>query len=109
MLLQADGKGINRPACYFSRKFKDHQLNYSVIEKKAITLIWVLMQFDYVGGGSQVVVYSDHNPLTFLNLLQNSNQRLRWALFLQPYNLEIKQICGVENVMADALSRAPSE
>ena len=36
------------------------------------------------------------------------NQRLmRWALFLQPYNLDIRHIKGTHNVMADALSRAP--
>ena len=63
----------------------------------------------YVGGGVvPVVVFSDHNPLTFLHQLQNPNQRLmRWALFLQPYNLQIRHIKGVGNVMAHALSRTP--
>lgn len=54
------------------------------------------------------MIYCDHNPLTFLTTLQNPNQRLmRWSLFLQPYNLEIRHIKGTENVVADALSRAP--
>lgn len=110
VLLQRDKNGVDRPVCYFSRKFNRHQSNYSTIEKEALALIWALQNFDvYVGGGLHpVVVYSDHNPLTFLHSLQNANQRLmRWALFLQPYRLSIRHIKGVENVMADALSRAP--
>ena len=55
--------------------------------------MWALQHFDvYVGGGVHpVVVYSDHNPLTFLHSLQSPSQRLmRWTLFLQPYNLCIQ-------------------
>ena len=112
VLLQKDEDGVDRPVCYFSRKFNSHQLNYSTIEKEALALIWALQHFDvYVGGGVHpVVVFSDHNPLSFLSSLQNTNQRLmRWALFLQPYNLSIRHIKGSENVMADALSRAPDD
>ena len=110
VLLQADDGGVARPVCYFSKKFNKHQFNYSVIEKEALALIWALQHFEvYVGGGLHpIVVYSDHNPLTFLQSLKGStNQRLlRWALFLQPFHLVIRHIRGVENVMADALSRA---
>lgn len=108
ILLQTE-EGIDHPVCFFSRKFNQHQLNYSTIEKEALALIWALQHFDvYVGGGAfPVVVYSDHNPLTFLHSLQSPNQRLmRWALFLQPYNLDIRHIRGTDNVLADALSRA---
>ena len=110
VLLQVDDQGLDRPVCYFSRKFNKYQFNYSTIEKEALALVWALLHFDvYVGGGAHpVVVFSDHNPLTFLHSLQNPNQRLmRWALFLQPYHLQIYHIRGVDNVMADALSRAP--
>lgn len=54
------------------------------------------------------VVYTDHNPLTFLHSLQSPIQRrIRWSLFLQPYSLEIRHLKGADNVLADALSRAP--
>ncbi|KAL2093022.1 hypothetical protein ACEWY4_010334 [Coilia grayii] len=33
---------------------------------------------------------------------------MRWTLFFQPYNLKIWHIRGVDNVMADALSRGPA-
>ena len=47
--------------------------------------------------------YTDHNPLTFLRSLWCPNQRLRWVLFLQGYDLDIRHIKGVDNVIADAL------
>ena len=81
VLLQKDDQGVDRPVCFFcffsSRKFTSYQLNYSVIEKEFLSLIWALQRFDvYVGGAVPLVVYYDHNPLTFLQSLQNPNQRL---------------------------------
>ncbi len=110
VLMQADDFGIERPVCFFSKKFTACQKNYSVIEKEALALVLSLKHFDvYVGGGcTPLVVYTDHNPLTFLNSLQCPNQRLvRWSLFLQSYSLDIRYIKGTDNVVADALSRAP--
>ena len=68
-----------------------------------------LQHFDvYVGAGGPTVVYTDHNPLTFLHSFRCPNQRLmRWSLFLQAYDLDIRHIKGTENVIAGALSRAP--
>lgn len=110
VLLQPDSDQINRPVCYFSRKLNDHQKNYSVIEQEALALIWALQHFEvYVGSvAGPVTIFTDHNPLVFLKSIQNPNQRLmRWSLFLQNYDLNIQHIKGSENVIADALSRAP--
>ena len=111
VLLQDDDNSNERPVSYFSRKCNAYQLNYSTIEKEALALIWALQTFEvYVGGSlAPIVIHCDHNPLTFLHSLQNPNQRLmRWCIFLQPYNLDIRHIKGKENVIADALSRAPA-
>lgn len=109
VLLQEDDQGLVRPVSFFSKKFNKYQGNYSVIEKEALSLIWALQHFNvYVGTGERILVYTDHNPLTFLHSIRCPNQRLtRWSLFLQVYNLDIKHIKGKDNVIADALSRAP--
>lgn len=111
VLIQGGKDGIDHPVCYFSRKFNKHQLNYSTIEKEALALLMALQHFDvYVGSSiSPVTVFTDHNPLVFLSRMYNQNQRLmRWALIVQGYNLIIKHKRGVENVIADALSRVAS-
>lgn len=102
--MQKGEHGIGKPVAFFSRKFSRYQLNYSVIEKEALAL----QHFDvYLGSGLVLlVVYIDCNPLTFLRSLQNSNLML-WALFLQPYHLDIRHMKGSENVIADAMSQLP--
>ena len=109
VLLQESKDGLEHPVCFFSRKFNVHQRAYSTIEKEALALVMALEHFEvYVGGAAQpVAVYTDHNPLTFLDRMCNHNQRLmRWSLILQSFNITIRHIRGRDNVVADALSRA---
>ncbi|KAJ8034103.1 hypothetical protein HOLleu_24533 [Holothuria leucospilota] len=92
----------------YRKKFDKHQKNYSTIEKETLALILGLQHFDvYLGTTSfPITVYTDHNPLTFLSKMKNKNQRLmRWSLFLQSYNVDIKHIKGKDNVVPDSLSR----
>lgn len=108
VLMQEDAHVVDHPVCYFSRKFNRHQRLYSTIEKEALALVLALQHFVvYVGSPSgPVVVQTDHNPLVFLHRMHNNNQRLmRWSLFLQCYDLDIRHIRGRDNVVADALSR----
>ena len=108
VLLQ-ETDGIDRPVCYFSKKLNSYQRNYSTIEMEALALIWALQHFEvYVGaGGGPLVVYTDHNPLTFLGFLGPNQRLIRWSLFLQAHCLDVHHIKGKDNIMADALSRAP--
>lgn len=71
---------VQHPVCYFSRKFNKHHLHYSTIEKETLALLLALQHFEvYVSSSSEtVVVYTDHNPLTFLSRMFNLNQRLMW-------------------------------
>lgn len=81
VLMQTDEHGVERAVSFFSKKFNQHQIKYSVVEKEALSLVWVLQHFAvYVGSGAPVVMYTDHNPLTFLHSLRSPNQRLvRWS------------------------------
>ncbi|XP_068238379.1 uncharacterized protein [Palaemon carinicauda] len=108
VLLQDDSEGIEHPVSYFSRKLNEHQKKYSTIEKEALALVLALQHFEiYVTSSiDPIVVYSDHNPLKFVNKFRNKNRRLtNWSLMLQEYNLTIKHVKGKDNVVADALSR----
>ena len=108
VLMQKGDDGIDHPISYFSKKFDKHQRNYSTIEKECLALILALGHFEVYLGTTvhPVLVFTDHNPLTFIHRMKNKNQRLvRWSLTLQEYNLDIRHIKGKENVMADALSR----
>ena len=109
VLIQEDNDGVDHPVCYFSKKFNKHQRNYSTIEKECLSLILALQQFEVYlsSSATPIVVFSDHNPLTFIHKMKNKNQRLlRWSLMLQEYNLDIRHIRGKDNIIPDALSRA---
>lgn len=109
VLLQEDGAGRDRPVAYYSKKLNRHQRVYSTIEKEALSLVLALQHFEiYVScGGGDVKIYTDHNPLVFIERFKTKNQRLfRWSLVLQQYNLHIQHVAGKDNIMADTLSRA---
>ncbi|XP_070411056.1 uncharacterized protein si:ch1073-291c23.2 isoform X2 [Nothobranchius furzeri] len=103
---QEDANGLDHPVCCFSRKFIPN-----ATQKETLLLIWSLQHFHvYVCSHFTTVVFSDHNPLTFLHRMFNSNQRLmRWALLLQEFNIEVRHKKGTDNLMADALSRCHAD
>lgn len=65
VLQQAEEEGVIRPVSVFSRKLNSYQINYSVVEKESLALIWALQHFDVYVCCHPVVIYTDHNPLTF--------------------------------------------
>lgn len=108
VLLQEDDKGVEHPVSYFSKKFNCHQQVYSTVEKEALALVLAVQHFEvYLSSVcGPIVIYTDHNPLTFLDRMRGKNQRImRWSLILQPFSLLIKHIRGKDNLIADALSR----
>lgn len=107
VLLQEDEEGVLHPVAYQSSKLNKHQLSYSTVEKELLSIVTAIKKFEcYLYGGPSLKIFTDHNPLTFLERNKTSNQRLlRWSLFLQPYNLSIHHIRGRDNTIADALSR----
>ena len=68
VLLQEDITEVERPVCYFSKKFEKGQKNYCTSEKELLALVLALQHFEvYVSAGEYpLTVYTDHNPLTFL-------------------------------------------
>jgi hypothetical protein len=109
VLTQIGEDKIEHPIGYFSKKFNIHQKNYSTVEKECLGL-WLAMQhFEVYLSPTKypILVYTDHNPLTFLHRMKNKNQRiLRWCLTLQEFDMIVKHIKGKDNVIADTLSRA---
>ena len=94
-LMQEDELGEHRPVAYYSKKLAGAQVNYSVPDKECLGLVLACRAFKMYLRNGRVVVYTDHQPLVFMNRMATSNQRLlRWSLELQAYDLEIKHISG---------------
>ena len=67
VLFEEDNNGIDHPVCYFSKKFKKHQKNYSTIEKECLSLILAIQRLEVylTSSTSPIVVFSYHNPFKF--------------------------------------------
>ena len=69
---------MEHPIGYFSYQLSTSQKNYSTSDKETLALVMVLQYFDFylIPAQFSVKVYTDHNPLVFLNKMKNKNQRL---------------------------------
>ena len=82
------------------------QQRWATIEKEAYAALWALNKFKHWVLGAHIVLYSDHNPLTYLTESSpKSSKLMRWSLALQEFNVEFRYIRGVSNLASDCLSR----
>ena len=103
---QWDSLGGEHPVAYASQKLTTTQGNWAVIEREAYAVIWGLQKYRDIIFGAEITVYVDHNPLTFLSESATKSAKLtRWLLALQEFNLKLEYKRGVNNKVADFLSR----
>ena len=90
---------------FASKTLSKAETKWPAYEREAYAIRWAIGRFeDYVKAG-KVIVVSDHMPLQALYKATN-NKVLRWSLFLQQFDLDIRHINGEQNEVADWLSRS---
>ena len=106
-----DGKP--RVIAYASRSLRGgekNDANYSAMKLETLALKWAVTEKfrDYLLGGT-FTVYTDNNPLTYLNKKAKLTAlEQRWAASLAPFNFDIRYRPGHSNANADGLSRLAS-
>ncbi|GFS60908.1 hypothetical protein TNCV_2002521 [Trichonephila clavipes] len=115
LFTDASGVGIgavlnqnHRPIAFASRTLNKAERNYTVTERECLAVIWALNKFKTYFGSLPVKEITDHVALTKLTNGKNlSSRMIRWALKLSEFNIEWEHRPGIQNVIADVLSRNP--
>ena len=97
---------VFHPIYYASRTLTGAQLNYTVTEKELLAVVFAFDKFRSYLVGTKVIVFTDHSAIKYLIAKKDAKPRLiRWVLLLQEFDIEIQDRKGVENQVADHLSR----
>lgn len=109
-LYQEDENKEHQPIAFISRSLRGAELNYTVTEKELLSIINALSKFRTIVLGNTIIIRTDHKALEFLYKCRFHNERItRWILFLNGFDYSIQHVKGKENIVADALSRFPSD
>ena len=115
----------SRPIAFFSLRLTaaernystfDKELlerNYSTFDKELLAIFAATLKFKHLIEGRHTVVFTDHKPITssFQRSQNNTNnpRQSRQFSLLAEYIEEIQHISGSTNVVADCLSRPPTD
>lgn len=104
--------GSQRPIAFASRTLSSAEVNYGVIHKEALAIVFGTKKFFQYLIGNHFTLITDHKPLLAVfgekkGIPQVSAARLqRWAHHLMAFDYAIKYVKSAENC-ADAWSRLP--
>jgi hypothetical protein len=96
----------DHPIAYASRTLNTAEINYSVIQKELLAIVWAVKYFRPYLYGQKFTITTDHRPLTYLfGIKDASSQLMHWRLQLSEYDYDIIYRKGSEHSNADCLSR----
>ena len=108
VLSQETDNGV-KPVAYASRGLRPperNMTNYSSMKLEFLALKWAMTEkFREYLLGHTCIVYTDNNPLSYLQSAKLGATEQRWAAQLADFNFTIKYRSGRSNRNADALSR----
>jgi hypothetical protein len=108
VLMQQDENGKLNIISTASRVLKPAEQRYTTCEKELLAIIYALQRFKIYIYGRKVILFTDNQAITFLQkCVITSNRVARWMMEIQQFDLEIRHIKGVQNHLADVLSRSP--
>ena len=103
---QPDGRVVIAYASRSLRPSERSMQNYSSIKLELLAFKWAVTEKlrDYLLGGS-FVVYTDNNPLSYIQTAKLGATEMRWVAQLAQFNFQICFRSGKSNTNADVLSR----
>ena len=94
------------PITYMSGLFKGSQLNWACLTKEAYVIYMSIKKLTYYLEDAGVTLRSDHLPLKKFLTKNTLNSKVNnWAIEILPFRITFEYIKGVNNTLADTMSR----
>jgi len=101
--------GFERPIAFASRSLSKTEKSYHASEIECCAILFSLKKFEQYLEGQEFTLETDNQALLWLHSMRDVNSKfLRWSLRIQDFQANISHCPGRLNVVADALSRAPT-
>ena len=104
VVFQYDDDNIPNPIYFYSKKFNDAQLRYTVVHKEALAAISIFKHLRKMLFGCSIHLYTDSLNLSYLQT-SSSMKLQRYFMEIVDFHPVIEHVAGVQNVVADFLSR----
>ena len=98
----------NKPIAFLSRKLSKPQRNYTRTENELLAIVEWLKKSQGIIFGYEINIFSYHKNLVYAATLSEYQRVMHWRLILEEFGPNIQHIAGVDNIVADTLSRLPS-
>ena len=99
-----DGLVEERPIAFVSKAFNATEQKWSTIEQEGFAIFHCIQKLNHYLMGRKFEVETDHRNLVFM-ANSATPKVVRWRLRLAEYDFDVRHIPGVDNVVADGLSR----
>ncbi|CAH8490858.1 unnamed protein product [Dicrocoelium dendriticum] len=107
-VLQQHVGGRWQPLGFFSKRLQPAESRYSTFGRELLAIYLAIRHFRHTLEGRAFTVYTDHKPLIFaFNSASDkySPRETRHLDFVTQFTADIRHVSGVDNPVADALSR----
>src|SRR5450830_1773539 len=107
VLQQKESNGW-RPLSFFSKKLDSPQQKYSAFDRELLAAHLAVRHFRFQLQGRAFTIFTDHKPLTkALHRVSEpwSPRQQRQLSAIAEHTSDLRHVPGIENVVADALSR----
>ena len=96
--------GIDQPVAFVSKSLNKSQLRWSVIQKEAYGIFYSCTYLQSLLRDRLFTIRTDHRNLLFIKEASNP-MIVRWYMALSEFSYTLEFIPGVDNNIADAMSR----
>lgn len=100
-----------QPLAFFSQKLNATQKKYSTYDRELLSMYSSVKHFRNILEGRVFTIFTDQKPLIYS--FQQSNDKatprqFRYLDYISQFSTDIRHISGIDNVVADTLSRIDS-